>query len=80
MSTNRPPNAPKQTPPHPRPVQPPPPKRVAAIAAAGHILALAAQDLGERTPRESALAAHWSGGPSIDELERRIAARFTSAA
>lgn len=47
-----------------------------AIAAAGLELALARRELLERTPRESAEAAHVPGGPSVDELERRIAERL----
>ncbi|MEC3977868.1 hypothetical protein [Amycolatopsis sp. H20-H5] len=53
-----------------------PVKRQEAVAAAGLVLAMARRDLLERSPRESALAAYVSGGPSIDELERRIADRL----
>jgi hypothetical protein len=43
-----------------------------AITAAGRELALARRDLLERSPRESAEAAYVSGGPSVEELEKRI--------
>lgn len=50
--------------------------REEAIAAAGRELALAYRDLRECTPRESAEAAYVSGGPSVEELERRIKRRL----
>lgn len=50
------------------------PKRAEAIAAAGQILARAWAAFFERSPRESAEAAYVPGGPSIEEIERRIRA------
>ena len=45
-----------------------------AIADASLVLARARADLIEKPPRESAEAAYVPGGPTVDELERRIRA------
>lgn len=52
--------------------------REECIAAAGVALAAAEEHLQALTPRQAAEAAHYPGGPSVDELERRIAARRES--
>ncbi|SES21173.1 hypothetical protein SAMN04488000_118131 [Lentzea albida] len=46
--------------------------REEAIRAAGTVLAHIRHLIATRTPRESAEAAWVPGGPSLDELERRI--------
>jgi hypothetical protein len=48
--------------------------RTDAISAAGRVLARARYLLMELSPRESAMAAYVPGGPSVDDLERRIRA------
>lgn len=53
--------------------------REQAIADAGQILARARLDLVEKSPRESALAAHVPGGPPVEELERRIRALLSGS-
>lgn len=42
------------------------------IVAAGVAQAAAIERLAARDPHEAALAAHVPGGPSVEELERRI--------
>jgi hypothetical protein len=49
------------------------------IAAAGRALAEALQERDALTPRQAAEAAWRPGGPSVDELEQRIAARRARA-
>jgi len=46
-----------------------------AITAAGRSLAASLQRLSAMTPRQVAEQAHRPGGPSVDEIERRIRAR-----
>jgi len=48
-----------------------------AIASAGQHLAASLQRLAALTPRQVAEQAHRPGGPSVEELERRIRARRT---
>lgn len=50
--------------------------RDTALTAAAAHWARMKRDFATRTPRESALAAHVPGGPSVEELERRICARL----
>ena len=50
------------------------------IAAAGRKWAAACARQAARTPREAAEAAHRPGGPSVDELTRRIEAQREAAA
>ena len=45
------------------------------MAEARQILSRSLQDARALTPRAQAEAAHHAGGPSVDELERRIVAR-----
>lgn len=56
------------------------PSREECFAAAGAALAAAIERLDSLSPREAAEAAWQIGGPSVDELERRIAARRASQA
>lgn len=49
--------------------------RQECIDAAGAALAQALAEQDELTPRQAAEAAHRPGGPSVDELEHRIAAQ-----
>ncbi|MFD6030512.1 hypothetical protein ACFWE5_07335 [Cellulosimicrobium funkei] len=51
------------------------PTREQCIAAAGRTLAVAYQQLDELPVAEAARRAYTPTGPSLDELERRIAAR-----
>jgi len=53
--------------------------REEAIAAAARHHAEAIARLDSRTPHEAALAAYEPGGPSLAELEARIAARRSTA-
>ncbi|HVK20442.1 MAG TPA: hypothetical protein VM677_03695 [Actinokineospora sp.] len=46
--------------------------REQAITAAGRILALARAERDSLPPRLAAEAAHYAGGPSVDEIERQI--------
>lgn len=45
------------------------------MRAAGAVLAAARAEQDNRTPRQAAEAAYVPGGPSVEELERRITAR-----
>lgn len=56
------------------------PNREECFAAAGAALAAAIERRDALSPRQAAEAAHRPGGPSVDELERRIAARRASQA
>lgn len=53
--------------------------RESCIAEAGAALADALAELDEMPARQAAEAAHRPGGPSVDELERRIRAERTEA-
>ena len=44
----------------------------ASREAARQVIVIGRRDLLRMTPREQAIAAHCAGGPSVDELERRI--------
>lgn len=48
--------------------------RADCIAAAGRVFRLALAEMQSLPPRQAAEAAHYAGGPSIDELEGRIRA------
>ena len=50
------------------------------LAAAGRIWAAGCARQAALSPREAAEEAYVPGGPSVDELERRIAARREAAA
>lgn len=52
--------------------------REECIAEAGAALAEALAERDRMTPRQAAEAAHRHGGPSVDELERRIRAQRSS--
>ena len=54
--------------------------REQAIAAAAEALADGLELLATRSPRESALAAHYPGGPSVEVLEARIHAMRSQTA
>lgn len=45
------------------------------MAEARRILTVGLREARKLTPRAQAEAAHWAGGPSVDELERRIIER-----
>ena len=51
-----------------------------AIAAAGRVWASVCARQDSLSPRQAAEEAYRPGGPSVDELERRIAARRQAAA
>ena len=42
---------------------------------ARQVILIGRRDLLRMTPREQAVAAHCEGGPSVDDLERRITAQ-----
>jgi hypothetical protein len=44
----------------------------ASREAARQVILVGRRDLLRMTPREQAIAAHCAGGPSVDDLERRI--------
>ncbi|GAA2773052.1 hypothetical protein [Saccharopolyspora taberi] len=48
--------------------------RADCIAAAGRVFRLALTEMQSLPPRQAAEAAHYAGGPSVDELEGRIRA------